>query len=64
MCWLHGMGGVGGLGTVVHCGACGGSIGTGDGSGGDDWVIVMTGWVLGDGGFAGGGDRREKLGGL
>ena len=56
------MGGVEGLGTVIHCGACGGS--TGGGSGGDDWVIVMMGWVLGDGGSAEEGDRSEKLGGL
>ena len=58
------MGGVGGLGTVVHCGACGSSTGTGGGSGGVNWVIVMIGWVLGDGRSAGGGDRSEKLGGL
>ena len=46
---------------MVHCGACSGSTGTG---GGDNWVIVMIGWVLGDGRSAGGGDRSEKLGGL
>jgi len=64
VCWLHGIGGIGGLGTVVHCGACGSSTGTGGGSGGDDWVIVMVGWVLGDGGSAGEGTRSKKLGGL
>ena len=64
MCWLHGMGGVGGLGAVVHYGAYGSSTGTGGTSGGDDWVIVMIGWVLDDGGSTGGGDRSEKLGGL
>ena len=58
------MGGVGGLGTVVHCGACGSSTGTGGASGGKGWVIVMIGWTLGDDGSAGGGDRSEKLGGL
>ena len=40
----------------VHSG-CGGT-------GGDDWVIVMVGWVLGDSGAAEGGARSEKLGGL
>ena len=64
MCWLHGIGGVGGLGTEVHCGACSGSTGTGGGSGGDDWVIMIVGWILGDRGSAREGDRSEKLGGL
>ena len=49
---------------MVHCGACSGSTGTGGGSGGKDWVIVMIGWTLGDGGSAGEGTRSEKLGGL
>ena len=49
---------------MVHWGAYGGSTGTGASSGGDDWVIVMIGWVLGDGGSARGGDRSEKLGRL
>jgi len=57
VCWLHGIGGIGGLGMDdVHSG-CGGT-------GGDDWVIVMVGWVLGDSGAAEGGARSEKLGGL
>ena len=60
MCWLHGMGGIGGLGGDAH-GDC---IGTGGFTGGEDWVIVMVGWVLGDGGVARGGARSEKLGGL
>ena len=57
MCWLHGIGGIGGLGMDDVHGGCGGI-------GGDDWVIVMVGWVLGDGGVAGGGARSEKVGGL
>ena len=58
------MGGIGGLGTEVHCGACSSSTGTGGGSGGKDWVIVMVGWVLVDRGSARGGARSENLGGL
>jgi len=57
VCWLHGIGGIGGLGMDDVHGGCGGI-------GGDDWVIVMVGWVLGDGGVAGGGARSEKVGGL
>ena len=45
---------------MVHCGACGSSTGTGGASGGKDWVMVMIGWVLGDGGSAGGGDRAKN----
>ena len=58
------MGGIGGLGIVVHCGACGSSTGTDSGFSGKDWVIVMVGWVQGDGGSTGGGARSKKLGGL
>ena len=36
VCWLHGIGGVGGLGIVVHCGACRGSTSTGGASDGKD----------------------------
>ena len=57
MCWHHGMEGIGGLGMDDVHGGC-------SGAGGDDWVIVTVGWVLGDGGAAGGGTRNEKVGGL
>ena len=57
MCWLHGIGGVGGLGMDDVHGGCGGT-------GGDDWVIVMVGWLLGDDGVAGGGAKSKKVGGL
>jgi len=55
------MGGIGGLGTEVHCGACGSSTGTCGCSGGGR-MMVMVGGVLG--GSGGGGTRSEKLGGL
>ena len=64
MCWLHGIEGIGGLGTEVHCGACSHCTGIGGSSGREDWVIVIVGWVLGDGGSAGEGARSKKLGGL
>jgi len=51
------MGGVGGLGMDNVHGSCGGT-------GGDGWVIVVVGWVLDDGGVAGGGAKSEKVGGL
>jgi len=56
-CWLHGIGGIGGLGVDDVHGGC-------SGTGGDNWVMVMVGWVLGDGAAAGGGTRSKKLGGL
>jgi len=57
VCWLHGIGGIGGLGIDDIHGGC-------SGTGGDDWVIVIVGWVLGDGGAAGGGAKSKKVGGL
>jgi len=61
MCWLHGMGGIEGLGMDAH-GDC--TSGISRVTNGGDWVMVMVGWVLGEGGAAGVDEGSENWGGL